>query len=1082
MDRDRFGFIEEPGAAPITSEETTPKEPPPEPPTVVPTPESPPETTPVVTPPIYEDESPIPTPVIDEQIKSISSPDVFTRATPQQLAEAGIPPSRGEQGQREYLLMRLIAALPQGKDNPDFKDLIKQGYGSDRAYEILKSPIEINLPATGQVIMPYIDAKKVFNDLSRLPTTIINGKHIYDTKAIGQDTTLTRLYRKYVNPTFEVQPEYIRVIGARPNTGDILVETLDGARGWIKANPEEVERAATIATLKDMGILKNNKLDALGIVAALSAGVTRDQLRTVVADPVDISRAVVYMQEAQKYYESKVEYEHAQQALEELMPFREGNGHNIQRALREGVERKTLIAAGYTPAQIDNAITNSTMTGDFVSVDTYIDYYMNEHGVDPGIGIFKSFGKRILAPQFELEKYDKLLPEAAKEYQDKYGSKAYWQNIGITAPTKLLQIAPSLAGMPYVGSLMMIAVPGGKLALGKMGVKGQELTTSDIAIGVIGATSLTLQGFDALVRAAQAQSTPYNPRANVVEFGGIISPATGIQIPRDYQFTGAYIDQGGGNLIYEIRSPSGVGWILAGDSSKPIQSAFGTQPEAAKIAMQKGIASRVEWSTSYVKSVLSEGLLPISKAPKTALGDIWVGMKPGYIEGNYTPPEIARMARELFNSNYWSNITDKGNYPGYGGGGGIDPIRPVKLATWIIAPNGQIITNVNLSAIPLQTQTLLSDSGFIFVNFASGVEKPTLVVPNGVVSVLNNAGIETANEPIIEIAQVGMARTAIDQALADKGYNDRQIALMTERDKELAIGESQFIQIITRVQSEQKGEYIPVSITPEKLTKDKVTPELIAKAKSPIVSPIPIPIPIPTPRPIPQPLPQPSLTQYPIQQTYQPIYPENIPIPPESLIEPPSEPPPPITIPTIEDGAVVEQWRKDGVPRGTFEWRQGLFWISMPYPYDKKYYHRKPLPGTYKFAVGEDSAYKTIQILNGLPPEDVDADIGIAIARIRAKGKDVEITFKQDVDDAYKGKTIYERVKPIRKARAKPKTERYGDMPLYEVMPKQVSSVSKTKIGKSVANEVGRAVDRDEVPDRYYLGRRLRPVNLEVAL
>ncbi len=76
---------------------------------------------------------------------------------------------------------------------------------------------------------------------------------------------------------------------------------------------------------------------------------------------------------------------------------------------------------------------------------------------------------------------------------------------------------------------------------------------------------------------------------------------------------------------------------------------------------------------------------------------------------------------------------------------------------------------------------------------------------------------------------------------------------------------------------------------------------------------------------------------------------------------------------------------KKGVEPGTVTWRQGKKWVAVPPPYDRQYYLDHPLPGTYKYSIGKGSAYRTLQVLNGLPPEDVDIDMGWAQIHISSK-------------------------------------------------------------------------------------------------
>jgi len=80
---------------------------------------------------------------------------------------------------------------------------------------------------------------------------------------------------------------------------------------------------------------------------------------------------------------------------------------------------------------------------------------------------------------------------------------------------------------------------------------------------------------------------------------------------------------------------------------------------------------------------------------------------------------------------------------------------------------------------------------------------------------------------------------------------------------------------------------------------------------------------------------------------------------------------------------------------GVITWRQGAKWQVLPPPYgqeDMRYFDQ-PIPGTYKFATGKGSAYKTIQVIGGAPKQDVDVDLGWTQIHISAKGKDLQMSF-----------------------------------------------------------------------------------------
>ncbi len=134
-----------------------------------------------------------------------------------------------------------------------------------------------------------------------------------------------------------------------------------------------------------------------------------------------------------------------------------------------------------------------------------------------------------------------------------------------------------------------------------------------------------------------------------------------------------------------------------------------------------------------------------------------------------------------------------------------------------------------------------------------------------------------------------------------------------------------------------------------------------------------------------------------------------VPLSPEKPIIPekptiPSVPEKPIIqimLPTTGEGG--DRFKK-GVDAATVEWRQGNKWVAVPPPYDKQYYLDNPLPGTYKYATGKGSAYSTLQVLGGLPPSDVDLDMGWAKIHISAKDGSLTMNYaggKQAAEDRW---------------------------------------------------------------------------------
>jgi hypothetical protein len=208
------------------------------------------------------------------------------------------------------------------------------------------------------------------------------------------------------------------------------------------------------------------------------------------------------------------------------------------------------------------------------------------------------------------------------------------------------------------------------------------------------------------------------------------------------------------------------------------------------------------------------------------------------------------------------------------------------------------------------------------------------------------------------------------------------------------------------------------------------TPEGIP-AESPVVTPVETPIelpaetPIETPvvtpieSPVETPIVTPEIT--PIEVTAEvpleiPVVSEEIETktPTEVITETTTEnkvieetvkklPKPPFIMPTIEEGGLPKD--KQGL-KGTFQWRQGIYYEVIPPPYDKIYHLTRPLPGTTKFATGRGSAYKTLECLYGKPEKDVDLDLGWAKVSIKTKGGQLHMSFgggKEAIESRWAG-------------------------------------------------------------------------------
>ncbi len=232
--------------------------------------------------------------------------------------------------------------------------------------------------------------------------------------------------------------------------------------------------------------------------------------------------------------------------------------------------------------------------------------------------------------------------------------------------------------------------------------------------------------------------------------------------------------------------------------------------------------------------------------------------------------------------------------------------------------------------------------------------------------------------------------------------------------------------------------------------------------------------------------------------------------PPTSEIILPLEIPrrvPPSPIPSSE---IPDEWKATGVPAGTLEHRQGKKWVAIPPPYrdEDKLWLDKPLPGTYKFATGKGSAYKTLQVIGGPPPKDADIDMGWAKVHISSKGKDLTMTFAGGQEAAN------ERWTAEREAMDEMAKQSYAEMPNGQIAERIPRETVRRETTRAVAYDVDLAEleaqrdildarieeergvhthqnDRIYQPSRkregkvellltprYYLGRRLRDADL----
>ncbi len=200
-------------------------------------------------------------------------------------------------------------------------------------------------------------------------------------------------------------------------------------------------------------------------------------------------------------------------------------------------------------------------------------------------------------------------------------------------------------------------------------------------------------------------------------------------------------------------------------------------------------------------------------------------------------------------------------------------------------------------------------------------------------------------------------------------------------------------------------------------------PSIISQGlPAPYPAPYPAPAPSPAPAPMPMPQPQPQLQPVPSPAPSPAPYPTPSPAPmpqPQPKPQPAPAPmptpiPTPIPIPTPKPKPIpkpvplskLDMSTKEKIARikkGSICWRQGApvgfpqgLWKVLPPPYRQEdlFTMNTAPPGAYKFATGKGSAYKTIQVIGGLPEQDADVDLGWARIHISAKDGELSIDYR----------------------------------------------------------------------------------------
>jgi len=162
----------------------------------------------------------------------------------------------------------------------------------------------------------------------------------------------------------------------------------------------------------------------------------------------------------------------------------------------------------------------------------------------------------------------------------------------------------------------------------------------------------------------------------------------------------------------------------------------------------------------------------------------------------------------------------------------------------------------------------------------------------------------------------------------------------------------------------------------------------------PKISPSPVPSLAPSPKPSPSPVPSPKPSPTP--------KPSPVPSPkPEPVPEPTPKPvPKPKPLPILSK---KESDARIRASKGAHTWKQGMFWRVTVYPYraGKDHWLTRGLPlGATDVKKGAGVAYRSIQQIKGVSPEEVSYDMGIQDVFVRRPsrkpGKKGAIKFSRD--------------------------------------------------------------------------------------
>lgn len=218
--------------------------------------------------------------------------------------------------------------------------------------------------------------------------------------------------------------------------------------------------------------------------------------------------------------------------------------------------------------------------------------------------------------------------------------------------------------------------------------------------------------------------------------------------------------------------------------------------------------------------------------------------------------------------------------------------------------------------------------------------------------------IMAANNPTTE--NIAAARTIAENQLEEELIDQA----ITDTVKETAVRPA-----TTPATTPAPAEETVTTIVPEEVPKEEVAPRE-ETAVDIITSPAPIAPPAPTTRPTPR-RPEERITERERTRRARPrLWPRR------------------------EDAAPREE--EAALPAGTIVWKQGLFWRAVAPPYKAErpmVLERPPLGARNTDDSGPGSARRTLQVLGGLPPRNVDVDLGWVDIHIRGAEDQIWMDF-----------------------------------------------------------------------------------------